>query len=79
MTGGWVVTESAAGITKLPNSKRNKHRVATATDRGIQGEGEEMVHESFTSSGDTDINNTFHTEEHIGGMLRFGEEAAHLG
>lgn len=26
-----------------------------------------MVHESFTSTGDTDINNTFHTEKHIGG------------
>lgn len=37
-----------------------------ATDGGIGEEGEEMVHESFTSTGDTDINNTFHTEEHIG-------------
>lgn len=42
-------------------------RVATATDGEIQGEGEEMVHESFTSTGDTDINNTFHTKKHIGG------------
>ena len=41
--------------------------MAIATDREIQGEEEEMVHESFTSTGDTDINNTFHTEKHIGG------------
>lgn len=29
-----------------------------------------MVHESFTSTSDTDINHTFHTESHIGGNAK---------
>ena len=35
-----------------------------------------MVHESFTSTSDTDINNTFHTEKHIGGDAKVWEEGS---
>ncbi|KAL0622039.1 hypothetical protein AAY473_010379 [Plecturocebus cupreus] len=62
VTGGWVVMESVAGITKLPNSETKKHRAATG-QTGIP-EREEMVFESFTSTSDADINNTFHREKH---------------
>lgn len=41
-------------------------RGTRGSNRGIQ-EGDEMIHESFTSTSNTDINSASHTEKHIEG------------
>lgn len=72
------MTESAGGVTKLPNSEMNSGQQQPQT--GIQGGGEEMVHESFTGTSNTDINNTFYTKSHIGGACQgLGRRQPHLG
>lgn len=72
------MTESEAGVTKLPNSEINEHRAVTVQTGGI-GEGEEMVFESFTSTSGAGINNTFHTAKPSRGMCLGLEEATPLG